>query len=55
VIDVKERQSFPIQAVQMVKEKEESKRRKRKNQSEKRSVLSVVRKAARIRKAKNLR
>ena len=55
VINVKERQSFPIQAIQMVKEKGESKEKEEKNQSEKRSVRSVVRKAARIRKVKNLR
>jgi len=38
VIDVKERQSYPIQAVQMVKEKEENKKKEKSTKIEKRPV-----------------
>lgn len=55
VINVNERQSFPIQAVQMVKDQEERKRRQRKSLSKKKSVRWVARKAVRIRKVKSLR
>ena len=48
VINVKERQSFPIQAVQMVKEKEESK-----NKEEKKSVKKEKRLVGRPKGSKN--
>ena len=53
VIDVKERQSHPIQAVQMVKEKEEKKKEKGKSAKAVKKRSAVVRKAVRIRKMKN--
>ncbi len=50
LIDVQERQSYPIQAVQIIKEPKQPKKKEKENHLKRRSIRLVFRKAARTRK-----